>query len=371
MQYEKEFNISLTRISSTEKEIQRSMLAYSDKMRNLNKSRYHQSNKERLPDASSLQIRARHIPKSLHLPKISNTTRKLNQKRHPKQHEMKRDNDSNSPEENNLRQTYPLTSSFKRGHGSKEQMKLNFASAADLCELADYRLTRRGRNNALPPVTNGYGSTFHLTDVNNDKQESDNKIETCSSSSNKEVTSSPKTGKVKDVVEKLDNKTMVKAIVKLRDIDRKLSQASFNSRKYKKMRLAKSKLVAIPETDYGEEEEEETDEHSFPSTIVMSQSTDSMRSSGSGTPVSLKPNLDAIMESDTSTCCGHSNSISTDNPNLNKGELISDSDMADKVDLEMITPVIEPQRETSNVDRARKQMKQRAKHKKIKFLKAV
>ncbi|KAJ8304191.1 hypothetical protein KUTeg_017774 [Tegillarca granosa] len=134
LQYEREFDVSLSRFANREKAMKDSMLAYTERMRSIENARMNNLS----PDSQSLVIRAQHIPK---IPKYR-------QRRPASFDELT----SKSKDREETRKNQPKSASRislpslpeRISTGTTHHVKISFVSASDLYDIVDFSLRNKG-----------------------------------------------------------------------------------------------------------------------------------------------------------------------------------------------------------------------------------
>ncbi|CAH1795811.1 unnamed protein product [Owenia fusiformis] len=290
--YSNDISVRLTKSNNQERELRNSMLAYSQRMSEINRARGYNRFSRSAPELSSLHVKATHIPtQSTSLPKIHKRSKKRNR---PKQF-LK----DESPNGGDTLATYGdiINSSDKlrkEGISSRELARLSKATASDLSDVK-----RLSYPKLIP----------NLTSSDNDQAK---KID---HSDTEQPKSSFPSIKINDPSTDFNIKARI--VAKLNAQRDKMEQVMGNGqqvnpprrRRKKKIKVPPSSpLEAIPEYVSSDEEVAYLNEQDDLNSDLHVESDHSQNihnthrhnHSKSNTPISMKPMLDAIPEVDSS-----------------------------------------------------------------------
>lgn len=145
--YEKEFNLKTSKSTNREKALRESMLAYTERVRNISNSRNkfdgdESDNEDNIP----LVVRAKHIPKfpiQRNIPRrpasLDELIGKSSLVKQERERLLKRPKSASR-----VSTRIPLPSLSERLNGRSHRVKISFVSASDLYDFVDYSLRNRG-----------------------------------------------------------------------------------------------------------------------------------------------------------------------------------------------------------------------------------
>ncbi|XP_061174764.1 uncharacterized protein LOC133183890 [Saccostrea echinata] len=139
LHYEKEFDVSLSRMINRERGLKESMLAYTERMRKMTNTK--NSVEGMLSNDSPLYVRAKHIPK---IPLTKNKTRRpasfdelIGKNAKSKSNKPRRDKPKSASR-------LSLPSLPERYNKNSHQVKISFVSASDLYDIVDFSIRNKG-----------------------------------------------------------------------------------------------------------------------------------------------------------------------------------------------------------------------------------
>ncbi|XP_062586779.1 uncharacterized protein LOC134248389 [Saccostrea cucullata] len=139
LHYEKEFDVSLSRMINRERGLKESMLAYTERMRKMTNTK--NSVEGMLSNDSPLYVRAKHIPK---IPLTKNKDRRpasfdelIGKNAKSKSNKPRRDKPKSASR-------LSLPSLPERYNKNSHQVKISFVSASDLYDIVDFSIRNKG-----------------------------------------------------------------------------------------------------------------------------------------------------------------------------------------------------------------------------------
>lgn len=136
LQYEREFDVSLSRFTNREKLMKDSMLAYTERMRSIENARMNNLSS----DSPSLVIRAQHIPK---IPVSKNRRRRPASLDELTGKFKDREETRKNPPKSASRISLPSLPE-RISTGATHHVKISFVSASDLYDIVDFSLRNKG-----------------------------------------------------------------------------------------------------------------------------------------------------------------------------------------------------------------------------------
>ena len=291
VQYEKEFNINISRINAEEKELRSSMLAYSNHARTLKQRRpmgHHETGMEG-ENLGSLQIRAKNIPKIKYLPK-------LEQQKSVSKRQLPEAGSSSIGVKDSLVKRLSKFNEISRAHtipplgGShsvtspgrsptREPVRVGFASEVDLEDMKEMTSSKRAAYYHRQPPTS-YRETLKGPVAKSKNPRKDDSVHlskpTLLSSKSGPKGNGSSDDSVESIIDSQSSHGMVNidkkreeitrrilkdAIDKLRDIENRsrdpaqlIARLKANKMRSKRLKFQRQSLDAIPEADDNETE---------------------------------------------------------------------------------------------------------------------